>query len=169
MRAALIGTAIAAVVGAWPIGLRINTTASMPQGLWLLRKPDAITRGQIVTACPPRSSAVEQAAVRGWIGQGSCPSGLEPLLKVLAAVPGDTVTVSSDGIAINSVPYANTQALAADSQGRALASVSPGVYPVAPGTVWLLSGYDNRSYDSRYFGPVPMEDITAHALPVVTR
>ena len=39
--------------------------------------------------------------------------------------------------------------------GALIADPQRGAYPVAPKEVWLLSGHDPRSFDSRYFGPVP--------------
>jgi type IV secretory pathway protease TraF len=37
---------------------------------------------------------------------------------------------------------------------------------VPPGQVWLLSGHDSRSFDSRYFGPVPVANVQGVARPV---
>ena len=44
--------------------------------------------------------------------------------------------------------------------------LSAGAYQVKPGEVWLLSGHDPRSFDSRYFGSVPAVNVQGVARPV---
>jgi type IV secretory pathway protease TraF len=39
---------------------------------------------------------------------------------------------------------------------------------LAPGEVWLHSPYEARSWDSRYFGPVPARNVLYAAKPVIT-
>jgi len=43
-----------------------------------------------------------------------------------------------------------------------------GEYVVEPGSLWLLSGYSVSSFDSRYFGPVPVSHVRAKAVPLLT-
>jgi type IV secretory pathway protease TraF len=40
------------------------------------------------------------------------------------------------------------------------------VYHVPGDTVWLLSAHDPRSFDSRYFGAVPVASIQGIAHPI---
>jgi type IV secretory pathway protease TraF len=35
-----------------------------------------------------------------------------------------------------------------------------------PGQVWLLSGHDPRSFDSRYFGAIPTANVRGVARPL---
>jgi type IV secretory pathway protease TraF len=69
-------------------------------------------------------------------------------------------------IAVNGEPIADSAPLYSDSAGCPLQSVSVGVYHVPAGAVWLLSGHDPRSFDSRYFGAVPAVSIQGVAHPV---
>jgi conjugative transfer signal peptidase TraF len=162
-----VAVPLVAIAVAASVGLCVNTTASMPRGLWRVVPTQApVARGVVVGLCPPDSSVFRQAARRGYIASGVCPGGYERLLKPVAAVAGDTVSVTAAAIAVNSIPVADTVALARDSAGRPLQPVPPGLYQVRAGEVWLLSGHDPRSFDSRYFGPVPAANIKGVARPL---
>jgi conjugative transfer signal peptidase TraF len=148
-------------------GLRINGTSSMPRGLWRVTPGVApLRRGEIVTICPPDTPPFREAAARRYIPAGSCPGGYEPLVKPIGAATGDVVAVSASGVTVNGQAVPGTAQLAQDSAGRRLQPVRAGTYPVALGEVWLLSGHDPRSFDSRYFGPVPAESVQGVARPV---
>jgi conjugative transfer signal peptidase TraF len=155
------------LVMAWLCGIRVNDTASMPRGLWQVGAGDEPLRsGEIVTVCLPDTAPIREAAARGYLPAGSCPDGYEPLVKPVAAVAGDRVTVTPRGIAVDGRPVPHTAQLVRDSSGRPLRPVAPGVYPVIPGQVWLLSGHDPRSFDSRYFGPIPTANVHGVARPL---
>lgn len=147
-------------------GLRINATASMPRGLWRVQVREPIARGTIVTVCPPDQADIREAAHRGYIPSGGCPGGYEPLVKPVAAIAGDLVAVTPQGIAVDGKPVAGTGPLAEDEAGRPLHPIPIGAYRVEPGEVWLLSGHDPRSFDSRYFGPVSAANVTGVARPL---
>jgi conjugative transfer signal peptidase TraF len=123
-------------------GLRVNATASMPRGVWWVRSGVPVARGEIAAACPPDRAELREAAQRGYIPAGTCPGGYEPLVKPVAAVAGDLVTVTLRGIVVDGTPVASTAPLARDEAGRTLRAVPVGSYRVAPGEVWLLSGFD---------------------------
>jgi conjugative transfer signal peptidase TraF len=163
------GAAFAALTGANVAGLRFNGTASMPMGLWRVTDNHApLRRGEIVTVCPPDTRQVQEGSTRGYIPPGSCPGDYEPLVKPVAAIAGDVVAVSPAAVRVNGRLLPNTAQLAQDSAGRALRPFPVGTYRVASGEVWLLSGHDRRSFDSRYFGPVPEADVQGIARPVWT-
>jgi conjugative transfer signal peptidase TraF len=152
---------------AWLWGIRVNDTASMPRGLWQVRAVVApLRRGEFVTLCLPDTVPIREAVARGFLPAGTCAGGYEPLVKPVAAVEGDRVTVTPSGVAVDGQPLAHTTQLMRDSAGRPLRPVAPGVYQVMPGQVWLLSGHDPRSYDSRYFGPVPTANVLGVARPL---
>lgn len=170
---AYAGGAAAAVLlglaGTYAAGFRVNVTASMPAGLWHVEGADTVTRGMTVTACLPASALRSLGVARGYLAAGYCPGGLEPLVKPVAAVGGDVVEVRAAGIMVNGEALPGTAPLSMDSAGRAMQGVPVGRYHVPPGQVWLLSGHDPRSFDSRYWGPVSTANIVSAARPVWVR
>jgi conjugative transfer signal peptidase TraF len=168
--AALLIAAAAAQFGmalAVMAGLRVNTTASMPSGLWRISPiQGAVARGSVVSLCPPDDDFFRLARWRGYIGAGKCPGGYEPLLKPVAAIAGDIVLATTAGIAVNGISVADSAALSRDSAGRPLQPMPPGIYHVRARELWLLSGHNPRSFDSRYFGVVPAANIEGIARPL---
>lgn len=160
---ATAGTAVS-LAGACP--LRVNFTGSLPRGLYRTRG-GALSRGAIVIACLP-ASVGNLARERGYLWRGNCPGGSAPVGKIVAAVTGDTVVTSSGGLTVNGHHIQNTGVLPRDSEGRELSHIPYATYVVAPGQLWLVSSYNSRSYDSRYFGPVPLAAVRSRIEPVLT-
>lgn len=136
---------LALVFGA---GLRFNPTPSLPKGIYriVLGAPAQkdFVRGELVSFCLEGEFA-ELALERGYLEPGSCPSGLRPLLKRLAGLPGDSVD-----------PYSHP-ICAVDSHGRSMTpALVPGVVP--PGMALVLADHPG-SFDSRYFGFVPLDSL----------
>jgi type IV secretory pathway protease TraF len=55
-----------------------------------------------------------------------------------------------------------------DSHGRLLAHVASGAHRVGSGEVWLFGFNNARSWDARYFGPVPLANVRGALEPLVT-
>lgn len=131
---------IALLAGA---GFRFNPTPSLPKGIYRIVS-GAPEKDGLVSFCLEGEFA-ELALERGYLEPGSCPSGLRPLLKRLAGLPGDFVAPSA--FPIRSV----------DSHGRPmLPALAPGVVPF--GMALVLADHPG-SFDSRYFGFVPLESL----------
>ncbi len=148
--------------------LRFNFTPSMPRGIYRLAplSEHAIKRGTFVAACAPPDTA-ELGRRRGYLASGPCPSGTELLLKVVVAAAGDDVALSGRGVAINGCLLANSRPVSHDAAGRRLLSWPQEHFSLPQRQLWLYA--DNvRSWDSRYWGPVPVADILAKAVPVLT-
>jgi conjugative transfer signal peptidase TraF len=133
------------------LGLRINTSPSLPVGLYFTT---ADAKANLVEFCPAEPFAT-LAIVRGYRDPGTCRDGAAPLLKPVVAKSGDVVEVSERGISVNGALLPNTAPLATDTKGRHLEAWPSGCYVVEPGTIWVASSYHPRSFDSRYFGPLP--------------
>lgn len=136
----------------------INHTTSMPRGIYRFAA-HRIERGAIAGACIPDYYAL-LARERGYLQFGICPCGVRPVMKYVAAVPGDSVQVTKLGVSVNGYLIHNTSPLRTDSRGRKLPQ-QLGYHIVGLGEYWLISNQDTGSFDSRYFGPV------SHILGVV--
>lgn len=151
------------VYGAGVLGVRINLTPSVPIGLYRISSDP---KSAFVEFCPP-SDFGPLSVERGYRQHsGSCPDNGEPLVKPIIAREGDLVEVTSYGIRVNGSLVPRTQAWPEDSAGRPLSSWPLGSYYVGPGSVWVASSYNPRSFDSRYFGPIRLIDIKSRLRPL---
>ena len=119
-----------------------NLTPSLPKGVYLLC-PGTPGKGDLVSFCLEGDFA-ELARERGYLQAGSCPTGLRPLLKIVAGLPGDAI------------PH-DLNLLPADRLGRALPSALP--EGIIPSGMALVLAEHPGSIDGRYFGLVPLESL----------
>ena len=146
-------TIMAAVVGSLLLSLcwfRVNVEPSVPRGVYRLHAIRApLTRGMLVMLPVP-------ASVQRWKARWMS------LLKPIAAVAGDVVCVEDDGLRIGAESYGRVYT---EAGGYPLPHIT-GCLTVGAGEVFVASkGY--RSLDSRYFGSVRVQDLTAWATPVL--
>jgi conjugative transfer signal peptidase TraF len=162
----MIGTAaffLALFIIPGRLGIRWNASPSLPVGIYI----ESAEPSSLVEFCPAEPAA-SFAAARGYRDAGSCPDGATPLMKPVVARVGDTVDFSAQGVAVNRRLLPNTAPRSADTQGRPLQHFAFGRHVVEKGTVWVASTYNPRSFDSRYFGPIPEASVRAHLRPLLT-
>jgi conjugative transfer signal peptidase TraF len=97
-----------------------------------------------------------------------CPDHYAPIMKPIAARPGDRVTVTRKAILVNGTPLPNTQQFTNDNRQRPMNPWPEGTYTVVPGTLWVVSTYNKYSFDSRYYGPIYASQVIAHVKPLWT-
>jgi conjugative transfer signal peptidase TraF len=147
------------------VGIRLNASVSSPVGLYI-QDPN----GPYIGFCPTdhylsASRHYRRAAFAG--ASNGCPDGAEQLLKPVAAREGDTVVLDSAGVIVNGRRIPRSAALDDDSEGRPMTRWPVGTYAVAPDQIWVISSYNAKSYDSRYFGPVPVASVRARYRPLL--
>jgi len=158
----LCGAAIAAL-GA-PIALapapRLlwNASASAPVGLWRVAPGVAVERGDMVAA----------RLAEPWRGLAArrryLPANV-PLLKRVAAGPGDRICAAGEAVTVNGRVVARR--VPADGAGREMPGWR-GCIHLRDGEYLLLM--DARSsFDGRYFGPTARGDIIGKATPLWLR
>jgi len=151
--------AISAFAISAAFGVLVNTTSSMPIGVYRITG-SPVTRGTLVSACLPTDNKMTGLMrSRGYEHDGTCPSGLAPLIKPVAAIAGDVVELTANSVLVNGHALPSSRTARLDGSGRLLPSWPRGTYRVPAGSVWLVSTYSPNSLDSRYFGPVPTTSI----------
>jgi conjugative transfer signal peptidase TraF len=149
-------------------GLRVNHTESFPVGFyWAISKAPAT--GDLMFFQPPKEAVFEVARFRGYLGPSSTDAdGAELMLKRIAALAGDVVTIDAAGVTVNGQRIPNTEPLDRDLAGRPLPALRLHDYRLQPGEVLPLSDYSPISFDGRYFGPVHKAQIQSVVVPVWT-
>lgn len=169
-RVAAIPAIAAASTAIWiaaALPVRINWTTSAPLGVYSIHRSAGIARNDLVAVCLPDSVAALGLA-RGYVSAGSCSNGTSPVLKQVIAVAGDDVVLQRDFLAVNGRVVDHSRRHSTDSIGRPLGALPVGHRPVRDDEVWVLGIRRERSWDSRYFGPVPVASIVAIARPLLT-
>jgi conjugative transfer signal peptidase TraF len=157
--------AFALALAAESLGVRFNDSPSMPRGLYI--KTSSESDSTLVVFCPEEPFA-SLSVERGYRSRGNCSDGGDPLAKPVVAHPGDRVELSADGMRVGGRLLPNTTPLATDTAGRPLSHWPFGSYVVAPGTIWVASSYNERSFDSRYFGAIAISRVREKVRPLLT-
>lgn len=150
------GLACLAMAAAPAPRLLLNTTASVPVGLYGLSPPGPARQGELVVVRPnPALAAFLDEG--GWLPRGV------PLIKPVGAMAGQSVCRLGRDLFIDGRLAA--RALDVDGHGRTLPAWS-GCRVLGPGEVLLLAPAFG-SLDGRYFGPNPEGEILARARPLL--
>jgi len=147
-------------------GLRFNWTASAPTGFYV-EHPLKLARGELVLLCLPPSVAT-LGRRRGYLPAGECYGRSSPALKRLVGLPGDTIALDESFLAVNGAVLLQAPIQEFDSSGRPLAHAPFGARVLPPGQVWVQGLNSARSWDSRYFGPIPVESLMGNVRPLLT-
>lgn len=138
----------------------INETPSEPMGFYhLVPHPESdYRRGMYVVFSVP-AELREVVYGRHWMRSGS------PFLKELLGLAGDRVCVVADRLEVNERRIGPV--LSVDSAGRPLPQ-HRGCFVVRKGDFFVASQHFERSFDGRYFGPLPMSLLLGEARPLWT-
>lgn len=154
----------AAVLGLLALGasmhgtplLIYNASASAPIGFYRVLPRQRLHLGDLLVATAPEPAQL-LAAERGYLPRGV------PLVKRVAALPGDRVCSEGEVISINNAPVAF--GLAEDRAGRPLPGWR-GCQVLGPREIFLLMADVTDSFDSRYFGPVTTDAVIGRLVPL---
>ena len=147
----ILGAAIAALFSSGR--LILNTTASVPIGLWW-RVDGPLNLGDVVRV------PIEAFKATDWVPEEKKKKNAwgnhKAFLKRVAGLPGDLIEVGDYGLLrINGHIIPNSAPLSADRAGRPLKAY-PLPVRLESDELWLLSD-SPRGFDSRYLGPVKYE------------
>lgn len=143
--------------------LILNTTASVPRGLWL--KLDCLPKIGDFVQVP-----IEAFGSTEWVPPEYFRKNIwhknKPFLKRVAGLHGDLIEQGNNGlILINGVPFPNSAPLSHDRAGRFL---KPFQLPITltSDEVWLMSD-SPFGFDSRYLGTAKLSKCYK-AVPLLT-
>lgn len=145
-------------------GFRINHTPSLPVGIWKIDQGfTEIKKGDHVWLTPTKQIA-DFGIKRGYLQENPrCENGSIPLLKTVYGLPGDTYSFQEDYIQINDQPIELAKRKAVDSKGRDMPKITGGI--VEDNRLFVLTLHA-QSFDSRYWGTIPEDNIIGTAKPV---
>jgi conjugative transfer signal peptidase TraF len=166
-----LGVLAIAVMLLWTgFGVVFNYTHSAPFGLYREQfDSEAAIHGPApyVFFCPDRRWSSMHGEPNYRDPMRTCPDGFSPLIKPVVAWPGDLVSVSADGISVNGHLLKNSAPIERDSKGQQLRPFAAGEYRVGPKELWVVSSFSPRSFDSRYFGPIPLKSVHSWLRPLL--
>lgn len=148
------------------VGFRVNTTPSIPVGLYHISAETANV-GAYVSFCPPKGHLFDDAKERGYIEAGWCPGGYSHMLKKILAAKNDDVVIDDVGVFVNGRLLDHSQPKIADPAGRPLPVIRQG-YHLDNHAVLVMTDQNDNSFDGRYFGPIDVDQITGVLRPLWT-
>jgi conjugative transfer signal peptidase TraF len=155
--ATIAGLSAILIVGCCALASRltVNVTPSMPRGLYWLRPGAPVRRDAVVSLGVP-------AGARPLADRISMPPTIQ-LLKRVVAMPGDRVCTDDNRYVVGD----ELVSLIAprDQVGRPLVPFA--FCGTVPAGLAFVAARGESSLDSRYFGPVPITDLTP-AVPLWT-
>jgi conjugative transfer signal peptidase TraF len=158
--AALVVTLAVSVWKQFGPTILINETPSEPLGFYrLIAHPESHYRRGMFVVFPVPPKQRELVYGRHWLRDGI------PLLKEVLGLHGDRVCIYPDRFEINAQVVGPV--FAVDREGYLLPQ-QRGCFEIQPGYFFAASQHFERSFDGRYFGPLPLEIVTGEAKPLWT-
>lgn len=154
---ATMGVAIAAFVPT-PLKLVWNASASTPIGLYVIEPAAHLEVTDLVALRAPEALAT-------FLADGGYLPRDVPLLKRVAALPGQRICRTGRTVSVDSIDMA--EALESDRFGRELPDWQ-GCRRVAGDELFLMNWQVADSLDGRYFGPLPASAVIGRAIPLYT-
>jgi conjugative transfer signal peptidase TraF len=141
----------------------INITPSMPKGVYF-KKSSPLHRGDIILFCLDQK--YQQIGLEHhYLETGKYCNGASALIKEVVAVPGDEVTLLKNAIIVNRKRL-EYQTQHQDSNHTPLSVFPRGNYTV--NAFWVIGTHSQLSWDSRYFGYIPRQQIISKLIPLIT-
>lgn len=156
----LVGTALVVLPAFGKPDIRIiwNASASVPVGLYRIVPAERLDVTDLAVVMPPDLLA-------GFLDErGYLPRGV-PLIKRVLALSGTEVCRHGGSILAYGIAYG--EARERDTRGRTL-PVWQGCRRLGDGEAFFMNWDSPDSFDSRYFGPLPLSTVVGRAIPLWT-
>lgn len=156
----VVGALAAAAALAWGIRTFVAMPYYVPTGSML----DTIHEGDLLIG--EKASLAWRPPEQGDVVTFVSPLDGETLIKRVIAVGGQTVDLRDGAVYVDGEPLDEPYTLGKPSYSLSELSGSAGIaypYTVPEGSVWVMGDNRTNSRDSRYFGPVSVDDVTSRA------
>lgn len=147
------------------LGFRINTSDSIPRGLYRLMTEDRL-KNHYILFCPDKRDAFQTAYERGYLGFGFCPGGTGYLMKKVVAVSGDRVSSTKEGVYVNGRLQDFSKPKSKDALFRLLPQWRISNYRLKEGEMLVMTDQSEWSFDGRYYGLIRQSQIKGLLMPV---
>lgn len=149
-------------------GLRINTSNSIPIGLyWAVNKP--IEKGEYVIFCPKKSLPFVKAMHYGILTKGFCPEGSGALMKYVAGISGDRITINGEGVFVNGNKLPLSKPILVDGLNHPLPQIQITNHMLTANELLLMTNQNRFSFDARYFGLTDVAEVQSVIKPLITK
>lgn len=148
-------------------GFRLNTSDSIPKGIYRILH-GAIEKNTLVLFCPEDREAFLQGRSRGYLNHGFCPGDYGYLMKKVAAVSGDVVSSTKDGVYVNRSLLSFSKPQSHDGLHRPMTFWPVTQYTLKPQEVLTMTNQSILSFDGRYYGLIQTKQIKGIVTPVLT-
>jgi conjugative transfer signal peptidase TraF len=148
-------------------GIRLNTSDSIPKGIYRIHQ-GAIEKNSLVLFCPDDREAFRQGRNRGYLDHGFCSGDYGYLMKKIAAVSGDVVSSTKDGVYVNHSLLSYSKPQIHDGLHRPLTFWRVTQYTLKPQEVLTMTNQSIMSFDGRYYGLIQTKQIKGIITPVLT-
>lgn len=153
-------------------GFLINYTNSFPIGIYKIiedcrfKKLCFFKKKDLVFFCPPDLPIFEMAKKRNYIDSAKCPAN--KMLKKIAAIEGDVVTISANGIYVNGKFIPKSIPRKFDFSNNEMPKIMLYNYMLSKGEILFISDHSDSSFDGRYFGILHKPLILYKVKPLIT-
>lgn len=163
----IVGTAIIILLFLfYLLGIRVNTTKSIPIGIYLTSNEN-IEIGSFVLFCPPDNDIFLAAKKRNYITSGFCEGDYGYMMKQVVGQCGDNINITNEGLFVNGQIIPHSKLIEKDLDGNSLPVYSKS-YFLKENEVLLMSNVSDTSFDGRYFGPINKKQILTVVNPLIT-
>ncbi|MFT4059272.1 MAG: conjugative transfer signal peptidase TraF [Legionella sp.] len=149
------------------IGIRINTSNSIPKGIYLLKRGHQL-KDHYIIFCPEPKPVFNEARLRGYIDYGLCAHRFGYLMKKVVAVHGDQISSTLSGVFINGQLLPFSKPKIQDGLNRPLSLWLIKQYQLKSDEVFTMTDQSETSFDGRYYGPIHTSQIKGIVIPMIT-
>lgn len=146
----------------------INNTESLPLGLYYINEDTNIKRNDIVVFCPTYNDFLKFAEKQGYWHNLTlaCDNTTPKYMKKVVGIPNDDIIINLSGVYVNKNKIKHSEPNHQILSDKIFKNYSKHII-LKNNEYFLMSDYNQLSYDSRYFGIVNKNNILYKVTPFI--